>query len=78
MNAVYYELMDMETANVVGFDTIEAAFVIVLRAYEKYGLEGIESLALSEELAEGEAGFFAEGGKLLRLAMDAPVVQGVG
>lgn len=79
MNAVYYELMDLDTANVVGFyDTKEAALAIVRSAYENYGLEGVESLALSEEPEEGEKGLFAEGADLLRLAMEAPLPQGVG
>ena len=74
MNAVYYELMDTDTANVVGFyDTKEAAFAIVRRAYERYGLPGVEGLALSEETAQGDGVLPAEGAELLRLAMEAPI-----
>lgn len=74
-----YELMDTDTANVVGFyETKEGALAIVRRAYEQYGLAGIEGLALSEEPSEGEKGLLAEGGELLRLALEAPLPQGVG
>ena len=74
MNAVYYELMDTDTANVVGFyDTKEAALAIVRRAYQRHGLTGIEGLALSEETQQGDGLLLAEGADLLRLAMAAPL-----
>lgn len=79
MKTAYFELMDTDTANVVGFyDTKEDALAIVRGAYERYGLAGIEGLALSEEPSQGEQGLLVEGAELLRLALEAPLPQGVG
>lgn len=70
---VYVELMDTDTANDVGsYDSKEVALAIVRRAYERYGLSGIEGLALSEESEQGD-GFLVEGADLLRLAMETPL-----
>ena len=79
MKPAYYELMDTDTANVVGFyDSKEAALATVRRAYERYGLPGIEDLALSEETEQGDGRLLAEGAELLRLALEAPLPQGAG
>lgn len=70
MSEIYYELMDTDTANVVGFyDRKEDALAIVRRAYDLYGLPGIEGLALSEEPEQGEGVLLGEGAELLGLAM---------
>jgi hypothetical protein len=75
----YYELVDLDTANVVGFyESKEAALAIVRRSFELYGLRGIEDLALSEESPGGEGRLLAEGADLLRLALAAPLPQGAG
>lgn len=79
MTAIYYELMDTDTANVVGFyDSKEDALATVRRAYDLYGLPGIEGLALSEEPREGEGTLLGEGADLLRLAPEAPLPQAAG
>ena len=79
MKAAYYELMDTDTANVVGFyKTREAALTIVRRAYEQYGLAGIEDLALSAEAGDGEGVLLGEGAELLRMAMEAPRISVAG
>ncbi len=79
MNAVYYELMDTDSANVVGFyQTREDALSIVRDSYERYGLPGIEDLALSEQSERGTGVLLAEGADLLRLAKGAPVSQVAG
>lgn len=73
MNAVYYELMDTDTANIVGFyHSKEDALAIVRSSYERYGLAGIEDLALSEGSERGAGVLLAEGEELLRLATAAP------
>jgi hypothetical protein len=69
----YYELMDLDSANVVGFyDTKEEAFATIRESYERYGLAGIADLALSEKSDEDEGVLLGEGEELLDLAMAAP------
>ena len=68
----YYELMDLDSANVVGFfDTKEDAFATIRVSYEQYGLMGIEDLALSEKSDQGKGVLLGEGAELLRLAMES-------
>lgn len=70
----YYELMDLDSANVVGFyDTRDDALATIRNAYERYGLAGIEDLALSENSDEGEGVLLGEGAELLGLATEAPL-----
>lgn len=69
MGAIYYELMDTDTANVVGFyDSKDAAFAVVRRAHALYGPAGIEGLALSDERDQGDGVLLGEGADLLRMA----------
>lgn len=73
----YYELMDLGSANLVGsYDTKEGAFATIRDAYERYGLVGIEDLALSEGSDDGEGVLLDEGRALLRLAMGHPTMVG--
>jgi hypothetical protein len=73
----YYELMDLASANVVGFyATKDDVFAIIREAYEAYGLVGIEDLALSERTNEDDDRLLGEGMELLRLAMDARPAPG--
>lgn len=52
--SLYYELMDLDSANVVGFyDSKDEALATVRESYERYGLAGVEDLALSEKSSEG-------------------------
>ena len=77
----FYELMDIDSANVVGFfPTEEEALATVRAAYERHGAAGVEGLALSENPADGPARLIAEGEELARLAMEArgkPIGAGV-
>jgi hypothetical protein len=67
--AIYYELTDLDSANVVGFyESKEAALAIVRRAYERYGPPGIEGLALCEKGVQDEETLLGEGLELLLLA----------
>lgn len=75
---VSYELMDLESANVVGFfDTADEALATIRDAYARYALGGIEDLALSVKSDLGEGTLLGEGAGLLDLATEraaAPVV----
>jgi hypothetical protein len=67
--ATYYELMDLHTANVVGFyESKETALATVRSAYERYGLSGVEGLALCEKGDRDEETLLGEDFELLRLA----------
>lgn len=67
----YYELMDLDSANVVGFfDTKDDAFVTILESYDLHGPAGVEDLALSEKSGQGEGTLLGEGVELLRLASE--------
>lgn len=78
MNA-YYELMDLDSGNVVGFfDTKDDAFATIRESYEQYGLAGIEDLALSEDSDGGDGVLLGEGQELLRLATAVPLAHGEG
>lgn len=77
--STYYELMDIDSANVVGFyDAKEDAFAVIRSSYERYGLVGVEDLALSEKSEQEEGVLLAEGVELLRLAMATPLPQAAG
>lgn len=74
----YFELMDIDSANVVGFyPTREAALAAVRDAFAGHGLVGIRDLALSEKVGDASALLIAEGEELLRLAsgIEAPVAS---
>ena len=76
---MYYELMDLDSANVVGFfESKVDAFAAIRDAYERYGLSGIEDLALSEESADGNGVLLGEGQDLLKSAMDMLLAHGEG
>ncbi len=69
--STYYELMDLDSANVVGsFDTKDDALSTIRDAFERYGLAGIADLALTEKSDEGEGVWLGEGTELLTLAME--------
>lgn len=69
----YYELMDLDSANVVGFYASKNdALATVRESYKRYELAGIEDLALSEDSDAGEGVLLGEGAELLRLATEAP------
>lgn len=69
--STYYELMDLDCANVVGFyDTKDAALAIVRNAYERYGLAGIADLALTAKSDDDDGVWLGEGEELLSLAME--------
>lgn len=64
----YYELMDVDSANVVDFfDTKDDALAAIRDAFERFGLTGVEDLALSEKSAD-KAVLLGEGAELLSLA----------
>ena len=68
-----YELMDLDTANVVGFyETETAALAVVRGAITQYGEEGVLDLALSERSCDGSAVLLAEGPALMRRASCVP------
>lgn len=75
----YYELMDLDSANVVGFfDTKDDAFATVRNSYERYGLAGVEDLALSEKSDQDDWLLLGEGAELLELAMETSPSQVAG
>jgi len=75
----YYELMDLDSANVVGFyDTKDEALATVRDAYDRYGLPGVEGLALSEKSDGNEGVLLGEGAELLHLATDAALSRATG
>lgn len=79
MKASYFELMDTESANVVGFyETKDEALAIVRSAFENHGTAGIDDLALSENDGQGSGVLLAEGAELPRLAIDASLVRVAG
>ena len=64
-----YELMDVDTANVVGFyDTLDDALAIVRTALVEYGPAGIQDLALSEKDTNGHIVMLFEGSDLEAMA----------
>ena len=68
----WYELMDLDTANVVGFyETQEDVLAMVRNAFERYGRTGVLDLALSENAADGSGVLVADGEELMRLALRA-------
>lgn len=67
----FYELMDMASANVVGFyDTEEDALNAVHAAFVQHGLSGVEDLALSRKSGRVRPVLIAEGAALLRCSPD--------
>lgn len=75
----YYELMDLDSANVVGFfDTKDDAFATIRNSYERYGLAGVEDLALSEKSDQDDWILLGEGAELLDLAMEKSPSQVAG
>jgi hypothetical protein len=67
----YYELMDLDSANVVGFyDSKEEAFATIRASFERFGLAGIEDLALSEKSDHDGGTLVGEGAELLSLALE--------
>lgn len=75
--AVYNELMDIDTANVVWFyETKDDALATVREAYERYGPAGVLDLALTEHSEDGSGSLLAEGEELARLAMATSVSAG--
>ena len=79
MKTVYYQLMDLTSANVVGFyRALEDALAIVRHTYEQYGFDGIDDLAMSEEFGDGEGSLVAEGRDLLKMALAAIPSAAVG
>ena len=69
MKRVSYELMDVDTANVVGFfETRDEAFATVLKSYARFGLTGVEDLGPSVERENGEGKLIGIGLELIELA----------
>jgi hypothetical protein len=67
---VFYELMDIDTGNVVGFyASRDEALSIVRSAFDRYGEPGIADLSLSFQDETGEMRLVAEGVALGELAM---------
>ena len=74
-----FELMDTDSANVVGFyQTQDEALDTVRESYERHGLTGVVDLALSEKSGEGTAVLVAEGEELARLATGTAVGASLG
>lgn len=79
MTASYFELMDIDSASVVGFyATKHEALDVVRNAYRSFGVAGIDDLVLSEQTDEGIGNILAEGTDLLRLTIEAPLHPVVG
>lgn len=65
----FYELMDVDTGNVVGFYTSrEEALAVVRSAFERFGAPGITDLLLGFQNELGEMQMVAEGTALGELA----------
>lgn len=63
--------MDLDSAHVVGFyGTKKEALATIRNAFERYGLAGIEDLALSEKSDQDDGVLIGEGAELLDLALE--------
>ncbi len=75
----YYELMNIDSANGVGlYETKNEALSTVRDAYDRYGLPGVEGLALSEKSDGNEGVLLGDGAALLHLATDAALSRATG
>lgn len=76
MTTVSWELMDTDSANVVGFyPTKDEALAVVRDAFQRFGPAGIDDLALSEQTVHGTGKLLAEGSELLRLATETSLAR---
>jgi hypothetical protein len=70
--SLIYELMDVESANLVGtYESEAAALVVVRAAIEAHGRASVAGLALGYEDDEGNGGLIAEGAGLAKRALAA-------
>lgn len=71
-----YELMDVESGNLVGyFESKAEALATVQDAFERFGQTGVFDLALSQKHPDGSATLVADGDDLLQLARQPQEVE---
>lgn len=69
---MYYELMDLETANAVGGFATEAEALAEIRTlFRQHGLDAVVTLALGYEDEQGNGAMIASGAELARRALGA-------
>ena len=70
MPALFFELLDVQTGNLIGtYETEQQALVVVRRAYQLNGSEYVRNLALGCEDDDGEGEQLAAGADLLTRAL---------
>lgn len=72
---MFYELMDVESANMVGwYDTEEDALAVVRSALDRFGPDSVMSLALATSDEDGNGELVASGADLIQRARQATVI----
>jgi len=72
--AVSFELMDLDSGNLVGsYRTLEEALEVIRNAYATYGLSGIDDLGLARVESSGSQECIAVGPELVGYTIDRSV-----